>query len=244
MMTLGTFLGLISVTGGATLLGSIPVLFHRYLTDKSWIWWEGFCGGVMISASIFSLFFPALEILIQEEAGIFIFFEALIVGVIFIMAMSRFIGKWTRSIFHQRAYLFVFVMALHNVPEGLAVGVDVAALGWTEALPLWVAIVIQNIPEGFVSSLRFLVAGFHLKEALLANALTALVEALAAIGGFHFVVSTQVGLPFMLTFAGACMMSVVINEIFHKFQEAEAAAFSSRGFAVGFLISSAVDFLL
>ena len=59
------------------------------------------------------------------------------------------VKKLTKNLARRRALLFVFVMALHNIPDGLSVGFDVAALGWEEALPLSIAIFIQNIPEGF-----------------------------------------------------------------------------------------------
>src|SRR5688500_8178851 len=137
-----TLLGLFIVSGLSTLTGSVPVLFHRYLKEEHRCFWESFGGGVMMSASIFSLFLPAWRMahsvspLLQGLAG----------GIFFILVSSRIVKKLTENIHRQRAYLFVFVMGLHNIPEGLSVGFDVAALGWKEAMPLCVAIFIQNIP--------------------------------------------------------------------------------------------------
>src|SRR5690606_34544651 len=108
-----------------------------------WSFWESFGGGVMVSAAIFSLFLPAWELSQNNYSH---FFWAILLGACFIFLMAGIMSKLTTNIFHQRAFLFVFVMGLHNIPEGLAVGVNVAGMGWKESLPLSVAIFIQNLP--------------------------------------------------------------------------------------------------
>lgn len=243
-MSLLTLFGLFLVTGGSTLLGSVPVLFHHYFKESHWNWWESFGGGVMVSASIFSLFLPAFEMLKKTGASFTPMFAGIVLGVGFIFIMAMILKKLTENVRHQRAFLFVFVMALHNIPEGLAVGVDVAALGWRESLPLTIAIFIQNLPEGLASSMSFLVSGFTVKEALLANAVTAVIETLSAFLGFVFVADSMIGLPFLLSFSGACMMSVVTREVREKLRSAESAAFSYSGFGVGFFVCAVLDFLL
>lgn len=242
-MNLPTILGLILVTGGSTTLGSLPVLFHHLLKDKGLAFWESFGGGVMLSASVFSLFLPALKML--KESGVYSpFYAGVILGMLTIFLLAWLFEMATENIFHQRAFLFVFVMALHNIPEGLAVGVDVAALGWKNSLPLTIAIFIQNLPEGLASSMSFLVAGFRIKKALLANFVTAVIETFSSFLGFTFVSDSLFGLPFLLSFSGACMMSVVLREIFVKVREHEAAKFSRGGFLLGLCVCAVLDIVL
>ena len=243
MLTVTTALGLIFVCGISTLLGSTPVFFHRYFKDSSWNFWESFGAGVMSGASLFSLFLPALQLIAEADSSYGVFFQGIGTGIVFILVSSLLIRKLTSNLLHQKAFLFVFVMALHNVPEGLSVGVDVAALGWKEALPLSVAIFIQNLPEGFASSLKFLLAGFGLRNAILANALTALIESVSALGGFRFALQSGVTLPFSLSFAGASMLSVVIFEVREKLQS-ETDSFSLKGFFMGFVLVAILDLFL
>lgn len=238
-MNLPTMLGLFAVTGGATTIGSLPVLFHRYIKSSHWDWWESFGGGVMVSASIFSLFAPAFSMGTPGEIS-----SGIVSGIAFIFFMAFFIKKLTENVLHQRAFLFVFVMGLHNIPEGLAVGVDVAALGWKKSLPLTSAIFIQNLPEGLASAMSFLVSGFALKKAMLANGVTALIETLAAFLGYSFVRDAEINLPFLLSFSGACMMSVVAREALIKIKGEEAAKFSASGFTTGLMVCAVLDLVL
>lgn len=243
MLTLSTFLGLIFVCGGSTLLGSLPVLYHKYLKDAQWNWWESFGGGVMMAASIFSLFLPAVRMVKDEGSSYWPLAQGVALGLIFIALSAFIIKKLTQNIAHQKAFLFVFVMGLHNIPEGLSVGVDVGALGWAESMHLCVAIFIQNLPEGFASSMSFLISGFSVRNALIANGVTAIIESVSAVAGFKFASSSLLGLPFMLSFAGASMMTVVVSEAIHRRGEV-MAAFSVSGFSIGFILCALLDVVL
>lgn len=243
-MSLPTILGLFLVTGGSTTLGSLPVIFHRYFRESHWNWWESFGGGVMVSASIFSLFLPALQMVKDSGDSFAALFSGITAGVSFIFVMAWLIKKLTENVLHQRAFLFVFVMGLHNIPEGLAVGVDVAAMGWKESLPLTIAIFIQNLPEGLASSMSFLISGFTVKKALLANGVTAVIETVSSLTGYSFAQDSRVGLPFLLSFAGACMMSVVAREAYQKIKGAEAESFSPGGFSIGVMVCALLDLIL
>lgn len=238
MENLETLLGLVLVSGVSTLLGSVPVIFHRYLKEKQECFWESFGGGVMLSASVFSLFLPAWRM----SDSILPLVQGLLGGVVFILISALLVRRVTKNISHQRAFLFIFVMALHNIPEGLSVGFDVAALGWEKALPLGVAIFIQNLPEGFVSSLSFILAGFSLPLALGANFVTAVIESASAIVGFEFARSTTLKLPLLLSFAGASMMTVVCSEGFERKRHGEK--FSSIGFTLGLTLCALLDLFL
>lgn len=237
-MTLMSFLGLFIVSGLSTLVGSLPVLFHHYMKEGHRCFWESFGGGVMISASVFSLFLPAWRLSHSFEPIL----KGMGIGLLFIFISARIVRRLTQNLARQRAYLFVFVMGLHNIPEGLSVGFDVAALGWEEALPLSVAIFIQNLPEGFVTSLSFLLAGFTIPTALLANAATALIETVSSVAGFAFVRASHISFPLLLSFAGASMMTVVTLEIFEKRHHGEK--FSLPGFAIGLTLCAFLDLFL
>ncbi len=243
-MTWQTILALVFITGGSTLLGSLPVVFHRYLRDSRWHWWESFGSGVMMSASVFSLLLPSYSMLKEEGASFLPLLNGFFLGASFILLMAHLLKLLTDNVRHQRAFLFVFVMGLHNMPEGLAVGVDVAAVGFRESLPLTIAIFVQNLPEGLVTSMSFLLSGFSVSRAFTANAITALIESASAIFGFNFVALSGLGLPFLLAFSGACMMSVVVREAWLKFRSNEAATFSRGGFGVGLSVCAILDLLL
>lgn len=238
-MNLPTILGLFAITGGATTIGSLPLLFHHRIRPEHWDWWESFGGGVMVSASLFSLFLPAIRLGTWSQV-----FSGMFSGIIFICLMTFTISKLTENVLHQRAFLFVFVMGLHNIPEGLAVGVDVAAIGWKESLPLTVAIFIQNLPEGLAAAMSFLVSGFALRKAMMANGVTALIETLAAFLGYTIVRGADINLPFLLSFSGACMMSVVAREALIKLRGEESAKFSIQGFATGLVVCAVLDLVL
>ncbi len=237
-MTLESFLGLFLVSGFSTLAGSVPVFFHHYLKENMRCFWESFGGGVMMSASLFSLFLPAYRL----SHSFVPLLQGFFAGVFFIFISARIVRHMTINASRQRAILFVFVMALPNVPEGLSVGFDVAALGWKESLPLCIAIFIQNIPEGFVSSLSFLLGGFSLTAALVANAVTALIETASATLGFTFAKASAVSLPLLLSFAGASMMTVVGSEICERKTAEEK--FSGKGFFLGFILCALLDLFL
>lgn len=243
-MLWSTIFGLLFITMGSTLLGSFPILFHRYLKESHWRWSESFCGGVMISASVFSLYLPASDILNQQNASLRPLWEGSLWGFFFIYAAHKIVHHWSSDHAQRRAFLFVLAMGIHNIPEGLAVGVDVGALGWQKAMPLNVAIFIQNLPEGFVSSMTFLVAGFSVKTALLANGITAVIEGVSSLSGFVFAIKAEIGLAFLLSFAGACMSSVVMIEAWGKYRLEGRASFSYLGFAAGLLVCAILDLFL
>lgn len=231
-------MSLFMVSGFSTLMGSLPVILHRYLNDSHRYFWESLSGGVMVSASVFSLLLPAWKMAESSHALIL----GVLAGSTFIVFSARLMKLLTENLARQRAFLFVFVMALHNIPEGLSVGFDVAALGWDEALSLSVVIFIQNIPEGFVSSLAFLLAGFSLPAALLANAFTALIETLSAASGYVFAKTSVIQLPLLLSFAGASMMTVVSLEFWQKKSDGEKISLS--GFLFGLILCALLDLFL
>lgn len=237
-MTLMSFLGLFIVSGLSTLVGSVPVVFHHYMKESHRCFWESFGGGVMISASLFSLFLPAWRLSHSFDPLL----KGLAIGMFFIFVSAKVVKRLTQNLARQRAFLFVFVMSLHNIPEGLSVGFDVAALGWEDSLPLAVAIFIQNLPEGFVTSLSFLLAGFSLPVALMANAVTAVIETISSVAGFAFVRSSHISLSLLLSFAGASMMTVVTLELFEKKQHGEK--FSLPGFLIGLTLCAFLDLIL
>lgn len=239
-----TLLVLFVVSGASTLLGSLPVVWHRYLKEAHWHWLDSFGGGVMTGAALFSLYLPAYRLLVQFNDSLFTIVWASALGFGFIFLISWWLGRHVKNTAKHHAFLIVLVMAVHNIPEGMAVGVNLAGLGLSAAWPLNVAIFIQNLPEGFVSSMSFLIAGFGIRAALMANGVTAVVEVAAAILGYIYASHSASNLPFLLSFAAASMMSVVALENYRHFRRGEGPNFSWSGFITGLLLTASLDLLL
>lgn len=243
-MTLLTVLGLLIVTAGATLLGSLPVVFHHFLNKQQIEWWESFGGGVMISASFFSLYHPAFVMLRESALPLWPLLTGSLWGAGLILLASALMHKWSLKEAHRRAFLVVFAMGLHNIPEGMAVGVDVSAVGWQKALPLTVAIFIQNLPEGLVTSMSFLLSGFSVRASLFANGVTAMIEGFSALAGFQVVSMRDLDLPFMLSFSGAFMTCVVLLEFLEKRKRNERERVFFPGFLMGLCVCAFLDLAL
>jgi zinc transporter, ZIP family len=239
MMAPFDYLGLFIVTGAATLIGSVPVFLHARLRQGHLDWMDNFGAGVMCGASLFSLYWPAFELL----GGFSPLLLPTFTGLFFIWVSSKLLALITKNSLHHRAFLIVLVMALHNIPEGLAVGFNAAGLGWSQALKLNVAIFVQNLPEGFVTSMSFLLAGLGMRLALLASAMTALFEYGAALSGFAFTKNADSDLGIMLAFAGSSMLCVVLMEFLRRAKEKRGARLSWSGFIIGFLLTAVLDFL-
>lgn len=206
--------GLATGLGGAALL-AFPRPSSRMLDVLL-----GFTAGVMLGATIFSLLVPALdrgglvEVLLGFLAG------GAILGVFDVViphAHAR-LREGTRepverSAAEQRAVLLLAALTIHNVPEGLAVGVAFAAGGPDLGIPLALAIGIQNVPEGFAAAAPLIPAGTSTRAAAGIGALTGVVEPPAALVAFAAVDLAGAALPAALGFAAGAMLYVIVDEL-------------------------------
>jgi zinc transporter, ZIP family len=214
-----TLLGLIA-PGLATGLGGAALLVFRRPRELTLDTLLGFTAGVMLAATAFSLLVPALE---RGSLGEVLAGFALGCG--FIAALDLFVPH-AHTRFRERgrpaaeelaardrAALLLAALTIHNVPEGLAVGVAFAAGGTDLGLPLAIAIGIQNIPEGFAAAAPLLAAGTSARSAAGVAALTGAVEPPAALAAYATFELAGALLASALAFAAGAMLYVVVDEL-------------------------------
>lgn len=215
----------------------------------------GFSAGVMIAASVWSLIIPSIEM--SEGKYRFSFIPALVgflLGVVCLILADVFLCRLSMNSekFNlDNNFMLILAVTIHNVPEGMAVGV---ALGsalesrslavLTSALVLSVGIALQNLPEGAVVSFPLLADGHSKKRAFLIGTLSGIVEPIAsAITLLLMTVITSV-LPFVLSFAAGAMMYVVVCELIPESQEGECGMSGVIGTTIGFSLMMVLDVAL
>lgn len=245
-----------SVAALATALGTLPVLFSQKLPDRLQDTLFGFGAGVMLAASAFSLIIPGLEA--ARNVGVFgggswaaggVIGSAILLGGAALMLMDRVLphehfikgreGQTARQL--RRTWLFVFAIALHNVPEGLAIGVGYAANNGLRADALATGIAIQDVPEGLVVAVALLAAGYSRIFAVLIGMASGLVEPLGAVLGAAVVGHSAMLLPWGLGFAAGAMLFVISHEIIPESHRKGHEAFATSGLMVGFVLMMLLD---
>lgn len=213
------------VTSAATGAGAVPVLFVRRLSDRVQAGLLGFGGGVMLAAAGFALLLPAIEAGLDlaghRGAAAAMVAAGLAAGGAVLAGMDRALPHGhavtgvdgARGRDAGRTWLFVFAIALHNLPEGLAVGVGYGQAQAARADALTLAIALQNVPEGLVVAAALAAAGYGRAAAVLTALATGFVEPLGAVLGESAVAVSSTMLPAALAFAGGAMLWVVGHEI-------------------------------
>lgn len=220
----------------------------------------GFAAGVMIAASIWSLLIPSIDM--AEAQGKIAWLPALIgfaLGIIFLLVLDTVIPhlhlesdkpEGVRSKL-QKTTMMIFAVTLHNIPEGMAVGVVYAGAAMgnmgvsiTGAFALSIGIAIQNFPEGAIVSMPLVGEGMSKKKAFLYGTLSGAVE---PVGGFlTALLAVQVTplLPYFLAFAAGAMLYVVIEELIPESQAGGHTNIGTIGAAVGFALMMVLDVAL
>ena len=220
----------------------------------------GFASGVMVAASVWSLLIPAMEM--EEGGGAWSVVPAAVgflLGMGFLLLLDEMtphlhIGTDTpegpRSHLSRTAMLALAV-TIHNLPEGMAVGVvfagaeeGVTGLTMAGALAVSIGIAIQNIPEGAIISMPMRAAGNSRWRSFLIGSLSGAVE---PVGGLTVVLLASMMtpvLPYMLAFAAGAMFYVVIEELIPEASEGEHSNLSTIGFAVGFVLMMVLDVVM
>lgn len=222
----------------------------------------GFTGGVMIAASYWSLLAPAIEM--AEEQGVPGWLPAAIgfgAGALFLYAMDKLLphlhvnfpqtaaeGMQTNW---QRTTLLVLAITLHNIPEGLAVGVlfGAAAMGLPKAtlgaaIALAIGIGIQNLPEGVAVAMPLRRQGVSRLRSFWYGQLSAMVEPVAGVLGAAAVLFFQAFLPYALAFAAGAMIYVVVEEVIPETQRDRYTDVATLGFMGGFIVMMCLDVAL
>ncbi len=220
----------------------------------------GFAAGVMVAASIWSLIIPAIEQ--SESYGKLSFLPAVIgfwIGILFLLLLDKTIphlhmnsenAEGPRSAL-QRTTMMVLAVVLHNIPEGMAVGVVYA--GWMTgntgitamgALALSIGIAIQNFPEGAIISMPLRAEGASKPKAFLYGVMSGAVEPIGAVLTIMAANVIVPALPYLLSFAAGAMMYVVVEELIPEMSEGKHSNIGTILFAVGFTLMMTLDVAL
>jgi ZIP family zinc transporter len=245
-----------SMAALATALGTLPVVHRVGAHELPELRHQHQHAGVMLAASAFSLIIPGLEA--AKSVGVFgggpwaaggVIGSAILLGGIVLMAMDRVLphehfikgreGQSAKQL--RRTWLFVFAIALHNVPEGLAIGVGYAANNGLRAHALATGIAIQDVPEGLVVAVALLAAGYSRVFAVLIGMASGLVEPLGAVLGAAVVGQSVVLLPWGLGFAAGAMLFVISHEIIPESHRKGHEAFATSGLMLGFVLMMLLD---
>ena len=232
-----------------TALGASMVIFAKN-GIKPWLQkiLLGFASGVMIAASIWSLIIPALEA--EVNGGLLATVIGFAVGMGFLLLLDTIIphlhlnsdkpeGVKSKV---NRTSMMIFAVALHNIPEGIAVGVTFAGaltgnagITFMGALALAIGIAIQNFPEGAIVSLPLRMEGHSRGKAFLIGGFTGIIEPVAAVITILLTELMVPILPYLLAFAAGAMVYVVIEELIPESQQGEHSNLATVGFLVGFV---------
>ena len=259
-MWIKTFIG-IAIPFAGTALGSASVFFmKKELGPAVQRALTGFAGGVMVAASVWSLIIPAIEQ--SADMGRWSFVPAAVgfwLGVLFLLLLDRVIphlhmyadkaeGVRSRA---AKTTMMVLAVTLHNIPEGMAVGVVFAGLlsGSAEitaggALALSVGIAIQNFPEGAIISMPLHAEGKTKGRAFLDGALSGAVEPVGALLTVLFAGALVPVMPYLLSFAAGAMIYVVVEELIPETAAGEHSNVGVLTFSLGFTLMMALDVAL
>ena len=247
------FLGTILGAGCVFFMrGGLRPMLQRALT--------GFAAGVMVAASIWSLLVPAMEQ--AEDMGQPAFLPAVLgfwLGILFLLALDRTVPHLHQDSSQpeglhaqlKRTTMLVLAVTLHNIPEGMAVGVVLS--GWMAGnsgitaagtLALSIGIAIQNFPEGAIISMPLRAEGMGKGQAFLYGVLSGVVEPIAAVLTIWAAGFILPALPYLLSFAAGAMVYVVVEELIPEASAGEHSNLGTLFFTAGFTIMLALDVAL
>lgn len=255
-LTIGLLLPLLGTVAGSACVffmkEKMPELLEKALT--------GFAAGVMVAASVWSLLIPSMEMTGREG------FMSVLPGIVGFMLGMGFLLLLDIVVPHlhieggqsegpksslSKTTKLVFAVTLHNVPEGMAVGIALAAalghnayLPMAGALALSVGIAIQNFPEGAIVSMPMRAVGNSRRKAFGIGALSGVVEPVAAVLTIVLASYIMPVLPYLLAFAAGAMMYVVVEELIPETQQGHHSNLGTVGFAVGFVLMMVLDVVL
>ena len=245
-----------------TAMGASMVFFFKTINKKILNSMLGFAAGVMIAASFWSLLKPSIEM--AEEMGLTPWKPAVIgflSGGAFLLIIDKILPHLHLGLSTdkaegikttwQRSILLVLAITLHNIPEGLAVGVSFGALAnnpdvgmLAGALALAFGIGLQNFPEGAAVSIPLRREGFSRLKAFNYGQLSGVVEPIAGVIGAYLVISITPLLPYALSFAAGAMIFVVVEELIPESQTGNETDLSTIGAMLGFAIMMLLDVAL
>ncbi len=253
-------IGLLIPFLGTTLGSALVFLMKDKINKKVEKLLLGFASGVMIAASIWSLIIPSINM--AEEQGAIAWLPAAVgflLGIVFLLTLDSLIPhlhlgsekpEGVKSKL-KKTTMMVLAVTLHNIPEGMAVGVTFAGallgnagITMTGAIALAIGIAVQDFPEGAIVSLPLKAEGMSKPKAFLYGALSGIVEPIAAIITILLINVLTPILPYLLAFAAGAMIYVVVEELIPESQSGEHSNIGTIGVAIGFVIMMILDVAL
>lgn len=244
-----------------TLLGSACVYFMKgEMKESTQKMLAGFASGVMVAASVWSLLIPSLDQ--SQHMGTFAFVPAsvgFLFGLLFLLALDHLIPHIHAGtdeiegphVSLKKTTLMVLAVTLHNIPEGMAVGIVYAGyingnhtISFAAALALAIGIAIQNFPEGAIVSMPLCAQGHNRHKAFMQGTLSGLVEPVAS---FITIMASSLIMPFLpylLSFAAGAMLYVVVEELIPEMSQGSHSNKGTVFFAIGFVIMMILDTVL
>lgn len=246
-------------TWGLTALGASLVFFFKGMNRAVFDGMLGFTGGVMVAASFWSLLAPGIAM--SPGEGFVKVIPAVVgfgMGALFLFGLDKILPhlhinfreaekEGVKTPWHKTT-LLVLAITLHNIPEGLAVGVlfggvaagfEGATIGGAVALAIGIG--IQNFPEGFAVSMPLRRQGFSKRKSFMYGQASAMVEPIAAVLGAWAVMTFQPILPYALAFAAGAMIFVVVEEVIPETQRDKYTDIATLGFIAGFIVMMTLD---
>ena len=259
-MNLNIFYGILIPFLGTSIGAACVFFMKNTLSDKIQRALTGFAAGVMVAASVWSLIIPAIEQ--SASMGKLSFLPAAIgfwIGILFLLLLDHIIPHLHQNSNQAegpksklgRTTMMVLAVTLHNIPEGMAVGVmyagflaENAQITATSALALSLGIAIQNFPEGAIISMPLRAEGESKRKAFLGGVLSGVVE---PIGAVMTILAAQLvipALPYLLSFAAGAMLYVVVEELIPEMSQGQHSNIGTLFFALGFSLMMILDVAL
>lgn len=256
----GLTIGLILPFLGTVLGSACVFLMKREMAPMLQKTLMGFAAGVMVAASVWSLLIPSMEM--TGDEGFMRVVPASVgfaAGILFLLLLDVLVphqhidspvSEGPRSKMSRTSKL-IFAIVLHNIPEGMAVGVALAAalehsayLPMAGALALSMGIAIQNFPEGAIVSMPLRADGNSRMRSFIIGGLSGIVEPIASVITILLATVVVPVLPYLLAFAAGAMIYVVVEELIPETQMGEHSNMGTLGFALGFIIMMILDVVL
>ncbi len=239
--------------GSATMIGALLGFFVKKIPHRFNDIILGFAAGIMLCAAVFGLITPALE-----AGGIvntIIVIVGVLVGAVFLSAVDKLvphlhnIAGVQESSNHtndalSKVLLFVFAIAIHNFPEGIAAGVSFGTGDNAKALSVAIGIALQNIPEGMVIITPMLTAGVSRSRTLAIALITGLVEVVGTFIGYFAATVSAAILPFALAFAGGTMLYVISDEMIPETHAHGYEKGATYSLLIGFCVMMLLDVVI
>lgn len=254
------FVGLMIPFLGTTLGSAMVFLMKNKLNKKVEKILLGFASGVMIAASVWSLLIPSIDMVTEQKITPWVPASVgFLLGIVFLLVLDSVIphlhlestkpeGIKTKL---KKTTMMVFAVTLHNIPEGMAVGVSFAGaligntgITMAGAFALAIGIAIQNFPEGAIISMPLKAEGMSKGKAFLYGTLSGIVEPIGVVITILLTNLVVPILPYLLAFAAGAMIYVVVEELIPESQSGEHSNIGTIGVAIGFVVMMILDVAL